>query len=711
MPSPTLFGKPLPSATVAVTTLTLLGSPAVLRAENPSPKLEEILVTGEPMQRQAIDTVSSISIVTGEDIQARNIRDIYDLLLRTPNVSAAKEDKFSVRGISNEGIGPGGTGRPTVSVFIDGARQAGRGVGNTWDVEQVEFYRGPQSTAFGPGSLAGAIVIETTPPSTDAYTAKLKLGAANDSGREAGIALGGPIAGNLGFRYAAETNQTDGEVTNTTLDDDTWQARHRYMQRIKLSWAGDGRYSALLSVQGSKLREGNEYLPPNTAEQRISTDNVAGYYNDDSFVVLLRQQLVLSEAVTAALILTHSDSYNQRKGDYDVSAEDNGFFVNTTDTLNTALELRLNYRGEGLRAVAGFFRSRDELDGSSVTKGLKYNLGGVQARADADLFALRKANTHALYSEADIDITPAVTVTLGGRYEENTATNRSAFFVTGAYPIDPVTGTTTPTDISPALAAVLDSDTTADSSDAVFLPKLALSYQLSDTLSTFVSHSYGYRAGSVDFVSDGESPTYGPEYTRNTDLGVKLQLDNWFVQSTLFRVDYEDMQIGVRVDASNFRTDNAGSARAQGLELELRGDLTATLGVFAGIGYTDTAFTDYEDDGVDYAGNHFPNAPRLTANAGFSYHHPSGFFVNTSWARTEYSFVDRDNNDSLQADARDLFAARLGYQGDHIGAEIYAQNLGDKFYVTDRFNSPSLGIDAVFVGDPREVGARLHYTF
>ncbi|MGB1908210.1 MAG: TonB-dependent receptor plug domain-containing protein, partial [Spongiibacter sp.] len=147
MPSPTLFGKPLPSATVAVTTLTLLGSPAVLRAENPSPKLEEILVTGEPMQRQAIDTVSSISIVTGEDIQARNIRDIYDLLLRTPNVSAAKEDKFSVRGISNEGIGPGGTGRPTVSVFIDGARQAGRGVGNTWDVEQVEFYRGPQSTA------------------------------------------------------------------------------------------------------------------------------------------------------------------------------------------------------------------------------------------------------------------------------------------------------------------------------------------------------------------------------------------------------------------------------------------------------------------------------------------------------------------------------------------------------------------------------------
>ncbi len=124
-------------------------------AENPPAKLEEVFVTGDPMQRSSLDTVSSISIVSAEQMEAMNIRDLYDLLLRNPNVNAAREDKFSVRGISNEGIGPGGTGRPTVSVFIDGARQPGRGVANSWDVSQIEFYRGPQSTAFGPGSLAG----------------------------------------------------------------------------------------------------------------------------------------------------------------------------------------------------------------------------------------------------------------------------------------------------------------------------------------------------------------------------------------------------------------------------------------------------------------------------------------------------------------------------------------------------------------------------
>jgi hypothetical protein len=121
------------SAAVLAASLSQLGL-----AATPT-KLEEIRVTGEPMQRSSLETISSISIVSEQEIEARNIRDLYDLLLRTPNVNAAKEDKFSVRGISNEGIGPGGAGRPTVSVFIDGARAPGRGVGNTWAHWREQF--------------------------------------------------------------------------------------------------------------------------------------------------------------------------------------------------------------------------------------------------------------------------------------------------------------------------------------------------------------------------------------------------------------------------------------------------------------------------------------------------------------------------------------------------------------------------------------------
>ncbi len=683
-----------------------------LAAESASKgKLEEVIVTGDPMQRSSLDTVSSISIIPEEQLRALNIRDLYDLLLRSPNLNAAREDKFSVRGISNEGIGPGGAGRPTVSVFIDGARQPGRGVANSWDVQQMEFYRGPQSTAFGPGSLAGAVVVKTRDPSNEEYRGELKIGAANYNGRELGIAIGGPLATGLAFRYAAETNQSDGEVTNTTLNDDEWQARKRYMQRLKLSWSGDSWYSAGLTIQDSKLREGNEYLPPETAERDESTDNIDGFYHDNSQLFVLSQNADINSNTRLSFIASHAKNYNQRKGDYDISDEDRGYFINTVDTKNHALELRLHYQNSFIKSVSGLYYGQDQLNGTSRSVDLPYTISGLQLRAAADLEADRKAKTKALYSEADLQLSERWTLTLGGRLEKNKADNHSAFIVTNAQAIDPVTGTTLPGDISPLLKPILDSDTSALSGDQVFLPKIALSVDLSDEFSAFITRSQGYRAGSVDFVSDGESPSFGPEYTNNYDLGVKYQYRSWFVQSSIFRIDYEDMQIGVRVDASNFRTDNAGKAKSEGAELEFRGELGAGFSVFGGIGYVDTAFVEYEDDGVDYAGNHFPNAARNTANFSVCYQNSIGFFADLSWSRADGSFTDRENTDDLRADARDLFGARLGYQGEAIGVEIYGQNLTDKFYITDRFNSPSLGIDAAYVGDPREIGARLNYQF
>jgi iron complex outermembrane receptor protein len=674
-------------------------------------KLEEVIVTGDPMQRSSLDTVSSISIISEEQLRALNIRDLYDLLLRSPNLNAAREDKFSVRGISNEGIGPGGTGRPTVSVFIDGARQPGRGVANSWDVQQIEFYRGPQSTAFGPGSLAGAVVVKTRDPSHEEYTGELKVGAANYNGHELGLALGGPLVSGVAFRYAAETNQSDGEVRNTTLNDDEWQARKRYMQRIKLSWNGDSWYSAGLSLQDSKLREGNEYLPPESAESGKSTDNIDGFYHDNSQLLVLTQNAALNANTGLSLIASHAKNYNQRKGDYDISADDNGYFINTIDTKNHALELRLSYQNAFVKSVSGIYLSQDRLNGTSSSVDLPYSTSGIQFRSAADLAAERKAKTKALYSEADIQLSLRWTLTLGGRYEENRAENHSAFVVTGAQVIDPVTGSTLPGDISPLLKPILDSDTSAPSGDKVFLPKIALSVDINEQLSAFITRSQGYRAGSVDFVSKGESPSFGPEYTSNYDLGLKYQMGSWFAQGSVFRIDYDDMQIGVRVDASNFRTDNAGKAKSEGAELEFRGELAYGFSVFGGIGYVDTAFVEYQDDGIDYAGNHFPNAPRNTANFSLRYQNALGPFADISWSRADGSYTDRENDDSLRADARDLFGVRIGYQGENISLEIYGQNLTDKFYITDRFNSPSLDIDAAYVGDPREIGARIGYQF
>ena len=59
-------------------------------------------------------------------------------------------------------------GLPNFSVgfVVDGVDLSGLGTGALFDLEQVEIFRGPQSSAFGANALAGLINVESAEPSS-----------------------------------------------------------------------------------------------------------------------------------------------------------------------------------------------------------------------------------------------------------------------------------------------------------------------------------------------------------------------------------------------------------------------------------------------------------------------------------------------------------------------------------------------------------------
>jgi outer membrane receptor protein involved in Fe transport len=79
-----------------------------------------------------------------------------------------------LRGINSEGVG-GPSGSPLATTYVDGVPQtqngARRGVNGTWDLQQVEVWRGPQSTIVGRNALAGAIQVKTNDPTMTWETA------------------------------------------------------------------------------------------------------------------------------------------------------------------------------------------------------------------------------------------------------------------------------------------------------------------------------------------------------------------------------------------------------------------------------------------------------------------------------------------------------------------------------------------------------------
>lgn len=75
------------------------------------PELEEVVVTGEKIDRSLQDTLTSVAVATGIRIEQENLQTLQDVYNRTANVSETYGSAgFTIRGIANNGVsGPPST--------------------------------------------------------------------------------------------------------------------------------------------------------------------------------------------------------------------------------------------------------------------------------------------------------------------------------------------------------------------------------------------------------------------------------------------------------------------------------------------------------------------------------------------------------------------------------------------------------------------------
>jgi outer membrane receptor protein involved in Fe transport len=142
---------------------------------------------------------------------------IEDVFRQMANVNRADwiDSGIVLRGINSEGVG-GPSGSPLATTYVDGVPQtqqgARRGVNGTWDLQQVEVWRGPQSTIVGRNALAGAIQVKSNDPTMKWETAA-RLGLGNDTFNNQAVMVSGPIVDDrLAFRFAAEQQSRHGEI-------------------------------------------------------------------------------------------------------------------------------------------------------------------------------------------------------------------------------------------------------------------------------------------------------------------------------------------------------------------------------------------------------------------------------------------------------------------------------------------------------------------
>ena len=138
--------------------------------------IETILVIGERDERSLKDTVSSVSVLDGDSLNALRNFSITDAVAEVPNVVALSGAVPDIRGVSGNGSAGGfnsitGGARARVSTLVDGVPEpfvADRtGDSGIWDVQQIEVFRGPQSTLVGRNAIGGMIFVKTKDPTFD----------------------------------------------------------------------------------------------------------------------------------------------------------------------------------------------------------------------------------------------------------------------------------------------------------------------------------------------------------------------------------------------------------------------------------------------------------------------------------------------------------------------------------------------------------------
>ncbi|MHC4374405.1 MAG: TonB-dependent receptor, partial [Planctomycetota bacterium] len=257
-----------------------------------------------------------------------------------------------------------------------------------------------------------------------------------------------------------------------------------------------------------------------------------------------------------------------------------------------------------------------------------------------------------------------------------------------------------------------------------FVPKLSLSWDVSDQTMVYGLVSEGYRPGQFNTPAArdvcGARTIIDSDSLRNYEIGTRTRLADERVglNVTVFHIDWDDIQTSTfDFDCGFTVLENGGKASSDGLELEFSALLTDNFSLQGGIGYNDAKLEEAIPAFNAPEGQRIPNVPKVTANLAVIWNFAwsdriGGLFrgdVQYVGSRTT-SFdptLSERTPTPASLDAYYLVNLRLGGDTGRWFTELFIDNLFDE--VADLFCC-RLFVET-YINRPRTIGVRTRYDF
>lgn len=679
------------------------------------------------------ETPATISVLTRQQLQDTGRTDLRDILRAQPGITLgtgengnAFGDRYIIRGQEARS-----------DVFVDGLRDPGMTVRESFATEQIEITKGPSATFAGRGATGGAVNSVTKQATTVADFTKLSVGVGSDDHRRLTLDANHAFSDDTALRVNLLESYED-------VPDRSPAFRSRNGMALSLTHHFTPKLTVTTDYYHLKTKDrpdlGTWY------ENGTPVKNIPVYAQAEDFL----ESTIDTFTVRAAYRfddttkLSNLTRYGETQNGYVVTSASGG------SNLVTPVSVAAFARHNGWQEVE-YFANQTNLELERVLGGMKHTM----------LFSLELTN-HKV-TNGGYNVTTA-TPTNCQTYGRNNVISSAHCFVSAAgVPVSDlnnflkysITRGAVRSDWSTKTisASVMD---TVDVTDRLALSaglrvdrfdysntNGGLQYKLMDNLvnaqvgavykflpyaNVYANISTGsdFNGGESDvtscgygglcLVGSGESAisTFTkskPEKSTNVELGSKWELMDGKLLATgaLFQVTKRDvMEANTGNNYALNGTLNTGAYKVEGIELGLAGNITSKLSAHAGLAIMDSEVT--KTVTASNKGKELSNLPKKTASVLMSYKFTPKFtFGGTvTYQSSKFSGSPESVAGNYKVPAYstlDLFASYKFTR--QLSARVNVNNVFNKEYYLATYTAGKF----TYLGDARNIRATLNYDF
>ena len=726
--------------------------------------LEEIVVTAQKREQSLQDVSLAVTALTSKEITDNGLSTIDDLQYLMPSIHMGTNFGFAnifVRGLGLNGVFGGID--PAVAVHLDGAviAQAFEQKSAFFDLERIEYLRGPQGTLYGRNSTGGSINLITAKPTEDLQGYVRGTIGGSDLNLIGEAALSGPVyEDKILARGAIRYQNRDGYGKDITTGDDVDDADQLSLRgHVQINFTND----IDLLLTGDYHREDDRATAlhfiresfPGTTNPVIAATGAGGYatdirdYGGDLPPVNDREMFGFTGTLTWRL----NDQYTLKSisnyRDFDmllVQDLDLSAVVNGTDQPNPtpgsvttvqaymeqeqqfSEELQLHYEGERLRGLAALYYFMENINvQNTVGRNPEVNREStnrlfLDGGMDVDAWAV--------FTNWTWDFTDKVAVKAGARYSFERRAVDQNFAVCGGTTQRSAGNCGPPVGPPPPPFTGNGSRQFRD-----FSPSFGLEFRPVNNVMLYALYSEGFKSGT-GAIGAGSAAIVQPEKIKNREVGMKADFLDNTLRVNVAGYDYHvtDAQFDrtIPTPGGNFVTvlENAAGLDGRGVELETQWLATDQLTINGSMTYSDIQFTNFialdpldprtfggAPVSVQLAGNSPRSTPDFTFAIHPEYQYPLAgggtllFAGNVSY-KTEI-FYSEYNRTIMSQDDYAIFDANLLYTSpdEKLTVNVWGKNISDEEVLGAAF---AISTGRVIGGTwlpPRTFGVTVGYNF